>query len=218
MTEPLRIIGEAFDARAPHYDESAMHRDVAAAVAGFVALDDVSRVVDMATGTGLVLRALSGRATGVDLIGVDISPGMLGIAREALPTAEWIEADAAALPLPDSSADLVTCVTALHIIPSVAQAAVEWKRVLRPGGRLVTATFAGPVPRAPVPPHGASDAPYRRDHEPYADPETLATTFGRLGFRLTRHTEWSDDIDTVLIAELVTASAPDEPVDAASAP
>lgn len=214
MTDPLRVISDAFDTRAPHYDESAMHRGVAAAVADFVALDDVSRVVDVATGTGLVLRALSGRATSMDLIGVDISPGMLSVAREALPAAGWIEADAATLPLADSSIDLLTCVTALHIIPSVAQAAAEWRRVLQPRGRLVTATFAGPVPDAPAAPHGASPAPYQRDHEPYADPETLASSFQRFGFRLTRHTKWSDGIDTVLIAELVTTGVVDDSVDA----
>lgn len=209
MTDPLRIIGEAFDARAPHYDESAMHRGVAAAVADFVALDDVSRVVDVATGTGLVLRALSRRAPDLDLVGVDISPGMLDVAREALPAAEWIEADAADLPLADSSADVVTCVTALHIIPAVAQAAAEWRRVLRPHGRLVTATFAGPAPGTPVAPHGASAAPYMRDHEPYADPVALNASFGRFGYRLTRHAEWSDGIDTVLIAEFETADSGD---------
>ena len=205
MTDRLRIIGDAFDARAPHYDESAMHRGVAAAVADFVTIEEVNRVVDIATGTGLVLRELARRAPELELIGVDVSPGMLDVARQALPGAEWIEADAADLPLSDSSTDLVTCVTALHIIPAVAQATAEWRRVLRPDGRLVTATFAGPVPGTPVAPHGASAAPYLRDHEPYADPVALNASFGRFGFRLTRHAEWSDGVDTVLIAELETA-------------
>lgn len=215
MTDPLRVISDAFDTRAPQYDENAMHRDVAAAVADFVDLDEVSRVVDVATGTGLVLREISRRAPDVELIGVDISPGMLRVAREALPTAEWIEADAAALPLADSSADLLTCVTALHIIPTVAQAAAEWRRVLSSSGCLVTATFAGPVPGAtPVAPHGAVDTAYPREHEPYSDPDALNASFGRFGLRLARHTEWSDGIDTVLIAEFETADS----VDAISSP
>jgi ubiquinone/menaquinone biosynthesis C-methylase UbiE len=218
VTDPLRIISDAFDARAAHYDESAMHRAVAAVVADFVALESVSRVVDVATGTGLVLRALSRRAPDLTLIGVDVSPEMLSVARRTLPTAEWIEADAAAVPLDDAFADLVTCVTALHIIPSVARAAAEWKRLLRPGGRLVTATFSGPVPGAAAPAHGASDAPYRREHAPYADADALAATFGRFGFRLARHTEWSDGTDTLLIAELTTPADTGESADTGTSP
>lgn len=202
MADPLRVIGAAFDERAPHYDENTMHRSVASAVAGFVDLDDVTRVLDIATGTGLVLRALSQRAPGLALTGVDISRGMLDVARAALPAAEWIEAEAARVPLSDSSADLVTCVTALHIIPGVPEAAAEWSRVLRPGGRLVTATFGGAVPEAPAGTHGGSEATYVRDHEPYADPKALADSFRPFGFRVSRHTQWSDGIDTVLIAEL----------------
>jgi ubiquinone/menaquinone biosynthesis C-methylase UbiE len=201
MTDPLRVIGDAFDARAPRYDESAMHHSVAAAVADFVDLEGASHILDVATGTGLVLRALSRRERGLTLAGSDISPGMLEVARIELPEAEWIEADVANLPFGDASVDLVTCVTALHIIPAVAQAAAEWIRVLRPGGHLVTATFAGLVPGL-RPALGASEAPYPRDHEPYADPDALARSFRPLGFRLTRHAEWSDGVDTVLIAEL----------------
>ncbi|PRB12203.1 class I SAM-dependent methyltransferase [Microbacterium sp. MYb62] len=202
MTDPLRDIGAAFDARAPQYDESAMHRSVATAVAGFVDLDGVSRVLDIATGTGLVLRALARRTKGLTLTGVDISPGMLDIARAELPDAAWIDAEAASIPIDDATIDLATCVTALHIIPSVARAAGEWSRVLRPGGRLVTATFAGAVPGGATAQRGGTPVSYPRDHTPYADPDALATSFQPAGFQLRRHTSWSDGVDTVLIAEL----------------
>ncbi|MFK3678861.1 class I SAM-dependent methyltransferase [Microbacterium sp. NPDC090218] len=202
MTDPLRVIGDAFDARVPHYDENVMHRSVASAVAEFADLDGVTRVLDIATGTGLVLRALSRRASRLALIGVDISSGMLDVARAELPEAEWIESDAARIPFGDSSVDLVTCVTALHIIPDVARAAAEWSRVLRPGGNLVTATFSGVVPGTPDRPHGSSEAPYPREHAPYADPAALAESFRPFGFRVVRHREWTDGTDTVLIAEL----------------
>lgn len=208
MDEPLRRISESFDARAARYDESTMHRSVAAATAGFVDVADARVIVDVATGTGLVLRALESRAAGRELIGVDISPGMLDVARAQLPGATWIEAEASGIPLLSDSVDLLTCVTALHIIPAVGEAAAEWHRVLRPGGRLVTATFR----KIDASGHGApevstADRPYARDHEPYSSPARLAETFGRYGFTVSRHRDWSDGTDELLIAELVADGA-----------
>lgn len=208
MHEPLRLISDAFDARAARYDESAMHRSVAAATAEFLDLSEADVVLDVATGTGLVLREIASRAADPHLIGVDISAGMLDIARSHLPQARWIEAEASAIPLPSGSVDLITCVTALHIIPEVAGAAAEWRRLLRPGGRLVTATFR----KIDTSGHGApeastADRPYDRDHEPYSSTTRLAETFGTYGFTMRRHRDWSDGTDELLIAELVADAA-----------
>jgi len=201
MDDPLAVIGGVFDERAPTYDESTMHRAVAAAVAEFVDLEGVGVVLDAATGTGLVLRAIARRAPELRLIGVDISPGMLAIAQAELSTAEWCATDASTIPLPDGSVDLITCVTALHIIPDVDRAAAEWRRVLRGNGRLVTASFASTPPAVQVPP-----GPYRRDHAPYASVDALAATFRAFGFSLSRHTGWTDQRDTLLLAEMIPTS------------
>lgn len=200
MADALDPIRRAFDQRAAHYDDSAMHRALAAAVAESLDLDGVETVVDIATGTGLVLRALdrSRAAAGTRLVGTDISPGMLRVARRELPSAEWVEADAAHLPVADSSVDIVTCVTALHIIPDVPAALREWARVLKPGGRLITASFTSPHLGATTQP--SSTRPYPRDHEPYASVESITTTFEPHGFELDAHTSWSDATDSVLIA------------------
>lgn len=108
-----------FDDRAPTYDESAMHRGLADAVAEFVLAGDAGGGPgDVATGTGLVLRALRDRGARGRMIGVDLAPRMLEVARTHLPEAELIEADAASLPLPDDCVDLVTCVTACSCSPT----------------------------------------------------------------------------------------------------
>ncbi|WP_217184263.1 class I SAM-dependent methyltransferase [Streptomyces sp. AC495_CC817] len=205
MSERIERIRRAFDRRAADYDESLMHRSLAEAVADSLGLGGVEAVLDVATGTGLVLRSVAPRATGVRLVGVDISPAMLAVAARELPSAEWIEADAAQVPLPDGSVELVTCVTALHILPDVPAAASEWKRVLRAGGRLVTATFetAHPLPAASP----EDEHPYPRDHAPYASPDRISAVFAPYGFRLRGHTRWSDDTDAVLIAEFVAESS-----------
>ncbi len=130
---------------------------------------------------------------------------MLAVARRTLPSAEWITTDAAALPLPDASVDLLTCVTALHIIPDTATAVAEWRRVLRPDGHLITATFlqtsgvdtACQTSGPPTP-----ERPYARDHAPYGSVDALTETFSGHGFALQRHTSWADSVDAVLIAEM----------------
>ncbi|MGO7983972.1 class I SAM-dependent methyltransferase, partial [Rhizobium johnstonii] len=79
-------------------------------------LHGVHDVLDVATGTGLVLRALRQDA-GLTLYGVDISEGMLAVARRELPDGRVLAAEATDLPFTDAQFDLVTCVTALQLIP-----------------------------------------------------------------------------------------------------
>ena len=193
-----------FNDRAEDYDDSAMHRALAAAVADFIELDGVGTVLDVATGTGLVLRALAARQPSeLRLVGVDLAPGMLEVARRELPAAEFIEGVAEELPVADSAADLVTCVTALHIFSDALPVFEEFARVLAPAGVLVTATFAH------APDHGHGQGPgaphtpgYEPNHAPYATPEALAATAAPAGFVLTRHELRSIEGDEVLIAEL----------------
>jgi ubiquinone/menaquinone biosynthesis C-methylase UbiE len=75
------------------------------------------------------------------LIGVDLSPDMLAVARaraEQLGRAlELLEADAQDLPFPDNSFDTVVCTYALCSVLDDFLAVGEMRRVLRPGGRLI---------------------------------------------------------------------------------
>ena len=189
-----------FDERAATYDESEMHRGLAEAVAAFADLGSVTGVLDVATGTGLVLRALRARAGSAQLrmIGVDLSPGMLAVARAALPDAELIEADAATLPVPDASVDLVTCVTGLQMFTRSDQAIREWARVLRPGGAVITATFSA----VDLTEHRGAH-PVRLQHDRFRTPELMRAAFAPAGLELTRHRSWIHGADTVLIAEAV---------------
>lgn len=199
MTDHLSDIRTRFEERASRYDDSEMHRALAADVAAFADLDGVIDVVDVATGTGLVLRALHARAAGLRLTGIDLSGAMLVVAAAELPDAVLIEADATVLPLPDSSADFITCVTGLHLFPDPPAAIAEWRRVLRPGGRVVMATFA--VRDATQ--HGGEERPsYPTHHHLFETPERLAQTVAASGFAVTRNSVWTRDADSILISEL----------------
>ena len=203
-------VAASFDARAATYDQNAMHRELAVAVVRFCDLRGVRTVLDVATGTGLVPRALLAERAGaaqrdpLRVVAVDLSPGMLAVARQELAEIHGadvtlLEADAAALPVPDASVDLVTCVTALHLMPDHADVVAEWARVLRPGGRAVTATFTEFGRTSPR-------RPYATDHRPFRTPEALAETVARSGMRLRRHETWEHgDGDVLLLGELEAA-------------
>ena len=201
--EHVRAVRERFDDRAPTYDESAMHRDLASAVAAFADLTDVGAVLDVATGTGLVLRALRDRGYTGSATGVDLSPRMIAETRRHLPDAELLEADATHLPLGDGTFDLVTCVTGLQLFPHPVAAIAEWVRVLRPGGRAVTATFLtfDPSKHRSAPPQAFID------HTPFDSVEHLADTVAAAGFRIARTITWTDGADELLIAELAVPTA-----------
>ena len=106
------------------------------------------RVLDVATGTADVALEFARRTSAGVVAGVDPSPGMLEVARAKCARAgaaiELIEGDALALPLPDSSFDVVTIAFGLRNLPDYAAGVREMARVLRPGGRLLVLEFFPP--------------------------------------------------------------------------
>jgi SAM-dependent methyltransferase len=58
-----------------------------------------------------------------------------------LTNVEVRQGDGAALPLPDASLDAVLCASAIYTFPDIPAALTEWRRVLKPGGRLAFSTL-----------------------------------------------------------------------------
>ena len=113
-----------------------------------------SRVLDVASGTGVVARAAARRAgDGGRVVASDVSATML--ARSAAVEApsgapiEYREASADALPFADGSFDVVLCQQGLQFFPSRAAAVSEMRRVLRPGGVAGIAVWAQGHPLEP---------------------------------------------------------------------
>ena len=95
-------------------------------------------VLEVAVGTGLNLPHYSAEVT---LTGLDLSAGMLAIARDRADRlgrpVTLREGSAHDLPFADAAFDTVLCTFGLCAIPDPAAAVGEMVRVLRPGGRLI---------------------------------------------------------------------------------
>ena len=101
------------------------------------------RVLDVATGTGLVARELA--AKGCTVVGVDQSPGMLAAARRRVNgSIELVEASADALPFADGEFDALTFTYLLRYVDDPAATLRELARVVKPGGTVAGLEFAVP--------------------------------------------------------------------------
>ena len=109
------------------------------------------RVLDLACGTGDL--AIGAAARGADVLGLDITPRMIELARVAGAAAvtsgrlSWTVGDMMALPVPAASCDGITTGYGLRNVPDLAGAISEIHRVLKPGGRLCSLDFDRPESR-----------------------------------------------------------------------
>ena len=103
-----------------------------------------SRVLDVATGTGLVARSLASRY-GCTVVGVDQSPGMLAEARRRTNgKLDFVEASAEALPFGDGEFDGLTFTYLLRYVADPPETLRELARVVRPGGTVAGLEFGVP--------------------------------------------------------------------------
>jgi len=144
------FVGALFDGAARHYNRigrmldfgsGPWYRRDALRRAG---LRPGMRLLDVAVGTGLVARGavdILGKPGGV--IGVDPSRGMLQEARKAL-SGPLVQGRAEALPFRSGRFDMLSMGFALRHVPDLEAAFQEYRRVLRPGGRLLLLEVSRP--------------------------------------------------------------------------
>jgi ubiquinone/menaquinone biosynthesis C-methylase UbiE len=130
-----------------------------------LALEDVpapARILDLGTGTGVVALALAERYPKANVVGIDLSPGMIEEARRKLPPGlagrvSFEVGDAAALTWADGAFELVVLSNMIPFFDELA-------RVVAPGGTLVLSFSKG------------AETPI------YVAPEVLQRELGRRGF------------------------------------
>lgn len=102
------------------------------------ALSPTDTVLDLACGFGGLASILAAESLVATSISVDISLRSLAVAASRSPHGLFVCADAAKLPLSSESVDAIICLEAMMHFSSRLHFFGEAKRVLRPGGRLVT--------------------------------------------------------------------------------
>jgi ubiquinone/menaquinone biosynthesis C-methylase UbiE len=182
------------------------------------------RVLDVACGTGVVARLAAGRV-GADgrVVGLDLNPGMLAVAR-GLPVGGspigWVQATAGRLPFPDGSFEVVCCQLGLQFFPDPSGALAEMARVLVPGGRVAVmvwrsidhspgfAALAGALDR-----HiGSAAGALMRAPFGLGDDERLRGLVDRAGFRYVKVDQRADVVRFGSAQELVVAYGAGSPL------
>jgi len=128
-----------YDSIAANYDRRYAINDysgVEEALAAFVGPEPTGRVLEVGCGTGHWLRRLAERGSRV--AGVDASYNMLDYAHDQAPGAVLAHARAEHLPWAGEAFERLFCINALHHFEDKAMFFAEARRVLRPGGQLMT--------------------------------------------------------------------------------
>jgi demethylmenaquinone methyltransferase/2-methoxy-6-polyprenyl-1,4-benzoquinol methylase len=125
-------------------------------------LKPTDQVVDVACGTGDLALSFWRRFHVMDpfawefeydkkVIGVDYTFEMVDLAKKKSPRSSiqlgphWINGDAQSLPLPDASADVLSIAFGIRNVADPMKAIREFRRVLRPGARLIILEFSLPT-------------------------------------------------------------------------
>jgi demethylmenaquinone methyltransferase/2-methoxy-6-polyprenyl-1,4-benzoquinol methylase len=159
--EPARIAG-MFDAIALRYDalnhllSAGLDRRWRRRAVRALALTGRERVLDMCTGTGdLAIEAATARSGPAhQVVGIDFSGEMLRLALRKVRAAglaariRIVRGDATAVPLPDASMDAALVAFGIRNVLDPERACAEFRRVIRPDGRLAVLEFGSP--RMPV--------------------------------------------------------------------
>ena len=113
------------------------------------------RVLDVACGTGILLKQILAQVPDLEVFALDASADMLAQAQAALQGHPHVHLErmrigrgiAPKLPYPQEHFDLITCTNVLHDIPEAMALLIELGKLLTPGGQLVVEDFAPRQPR-----------------------------------------------------------------------
>lgn len=125
---------EGYDKYAPFYDASNSFLDSFERYDLFEMLGEVSgkKVLDLGCGTGRMTANLV--KFGGEVTGLDVSPGMIEVAKKNLRSTEFVVGDCENLPFGDASFDMVVATFLIVHLKEMRKCFDEVYRVLKPGG------------------------------------------------------------------------------------
>jgi len=137
VAEIKKSVKKYWDKRSRSYDSSPGHADMPEVWKSLLSrvFDKKGRILDVGTGTGFLALLLS--ELGHEVVGIDISIGMLEKARSKSREVQFKLGDAENLPFTDESFDGVVCRHVLWTLPDPEKAVSEWYRVTKPDGKVV---------------------------------------------------------------------------------
>lgn len=158
VEEKTYRVREVFNSVARRYDlmndlmSAGMHRLWKRVAVETAAVRPGMQVLDLASGTGDLARAMARRAGSTGRVCLaDINDQMLRVGRDrAIDAGElqglsWCQCDAEVLPFPDNTFDRVTIGFGLRNVTRKETALMEMLRVLKPGGRALVLEFSKPT-------------------------------------------------------------------------
>ena len=157
--EKVSQVEEMFDNIAPTYDllnhrlswniDKYWRRKAINTLAANMTEDGTPRILDVATGTGDLALQMAKKMPKADITGIDISEGMLQIARQKAQKENrpmtFAKEDCDALSYPDDSFDAVTAAFGIRNFQNLEKGLSEMFRVLKPGGMFCVLELTTPV-------------------------------------------------------------------------
>jgi len=146
-------------------------------------------LLDVCTGPGMLASAAQQR--GAQVMGLDFSSEMIGIAKRSVPGAEFKQGDACNLPFENGKFDAVVCGFGIFHLPEPRRALLEMHRVLKHGGRVATSVWEGPkstngmgILFGSIKAHGNLDVPlpHGPDFFQFSEQEKMASALQDAGF------------------------------------
>jgi len=202
MTEARRVVD--YDRVAARYDRRYdIHQYAGVSETLFNFIGDAAAVLEVGCGTGHWLAAVTGMPSPrrpTIIAGVEPSAEMIARAHAAAPQAHVVRARAERLPWHDATFDRVCCINALHHFSDRQEFFAQARRVLRPGGALMS---VGKDPHAERDTWWVYDffpETVQVDRERFARVRTLRGELALAGFA------WTESFETDRIEALTPAA------------
>jgi SAM-dependent methyltransferase len=138
------VQGQLWGARARDWADvqEHVHRPMYEAALTRVRVGADTRLLDVGCGSGVFCGLAAAR--GASITGIDAAPGLIAIAKQRLPQADFRVGEMEALPYDDRAFDVVTGFNSFQFAATPANALREARRVARPGALIVITTWGKP--------------------------------------------------------------------------